>query len=103
MIIDPYGARKFMVEGGIKYLDAEEYEVQSETEDGHSDKEPSNRLPRIKPRERRPNDDERTSNREFLQANPQHFITMNSNIEAYSLSTNEWSKLLAPAGSQQLF
>jgi hypothetical protein len=94
--MDPYGARKFMTEGGVKYLDADEFDVQSQTEDFHNDNEPSKRLPRIKPRERRPKEEEQKRNREFLQANPKYFITMNPRIEAYSLSTNEWSKSLAP-------
>jgi hypothetical protein len=96
VIIDPYGARKFMIEGTTRYLDADEFLVQSQTEEFHSENEPAQRLPRIKSRARRPTKGEQKRNREFFHANPQYLTTMNPKIEAYSLSTNEWSKLLAP-------
>jgi hypothetical protein len=85
-----------MEEGGPRYVDAGEPEEQSQTEASQSDREQTKALPRIKCRSRRPNEEEQSRNRDFFQANPQHLITMNPIIEAYSLSTNEWSKFLAP-------
>ena len=85
-----------MIEGTTRYLDADEFLVQSQTEDLHSETESAQRLPRIKSRARRPTEREQKRNREFFHANPQYLTTMNPKIEAYSLSTNEWSKLLAP-------
>jgi hypothetical protein len=84
-----------MAEGTPNYADAKELEEQSQNEDSQADREQTKALPRLKHRSRRPNEEEQVRNLEFFQANPQHLITMDPNIEAYSLSTNEWSKLLA--------
>jgi hypothetical protein len=96
VIVDPHGARKFMVQEAPNYTDAGEPEEKSQIEDSNQgDGEQTRALPRIKPRSRRPSEEEQFRNRDFFLANPQHFITMNPIIETYCLSTNEWSKLLA--------
>ena len=76
------------------FYDADEIELPSNTDDSDNENELAKKLPRIKPRERRPTKEEMKENREFLLANPQYFITMKPMVEAYSLTTNEWSTTL---------
>ncbi|OQV06616.1 hypothetical protein CLAIMM_11159 isoform 2 [Cladophialophora immunda] len=93
VIVDPYGARKFMSEGGADHADAEEPEEMLQTEGSQGNREQTKAsLPRLHRRSRRPNKAEQARNRDFLQAKPEHLVTMNPNIEAYLLSTNEWIK-----------
>ena len=94
VIIDPFGARKFAEtieddEDVDLFEDADEIDPLPFSDD---DNELDNKLPRITPRERRPNEEEQMRNSEFLRANKRHLITMSPVVEAYSLTTNEWSK-----------
>ena len=91
VIIDPFGARKF----GENDEDVEFFEEAEETDPlPRSDdvNELDNKLHRIPPRERRPTEEEQLRNSEFLLSNKRYLITMSPLVEAYSLTTNEWSK-----------
>ena len=94
VVIDPFGARKFSEkiehdEDVVSFEDAKEMDSLPRSDDNN---ELDSKLPRITPRERRPTKEERMRNSEFLQANRRHLITMSPLVEAYSLTTNEWSK-----------